>query len=147
MCGKIFGALRVIRKWDWAIVTHGNGRAGYYKNWVFWLKMEKCKHVFPAAGFGTQVAFPSPGQPSRQDESTPWGRFLVFTLRVLLCDLEYPKNVQKYVSALPSNRSFIMIIAKVNYPGQNKFGMCKWSQSHFCVGNLTSSYHEYDHCT
>ena len=84
-----FGTPRVNQNWDWAILTHGNCRCDYYERNMCWSKIEKCKQFFPAAGFGAPIGFHPLGQPSRQDESTPWGRFLNFTLRVQLWDAEY----------------------------------------------------------
>jgi hypothetical protein len=49
---------------------------------VFCSEIEKCKPFFPAAGFGTSMRVHPLGQPSRLDESTPWGRFLNLTLQV-----------------------------------------------------------------
>ena len=48
-----FGTPRVSQNWDWAILTHGNGRYGYYKNLVFLSEIEKCQHFFqqPDLGF------------------------------------------------------------------------------------------------
>ena len=89
MWGFFFGTPQGSRKWDGAIPTHGNGRYGYYKNLVFRSKIEKCKQFSPATSFWTSVEFHPPGQPSRQDETTPRGRFVNFTLRGLLWHLEY----------------------------------------------------------
>ena len=71
MCKNKLGAPRSSRKWDWAILTHGNGRYVYYTKLVFSSKIEKRKHLLQAAGFGTSMRFHPPGQPSRKDESTP----------------------------------------------------------------------------
>ena len=65
----------------------------YYKNLGFWSKVEKRKHFCLAAGFETSMGFHPLGQPFRQDESTSWGRFLNFTPRASLCDLEYRKGL------------------------------------------------------
>ena len=48
---------QVSRNWDWAILTHGNGRCDCYTNFVVWSKIEKCKHLLPAARFGTSGGF------------------------------------------------------------------------------------------
>ena len=89
MWGFCFGTPRGSQTWDGAIPMHGNGRYGYYKNLFFRSKIEKCKQFSPATVFWTSVGFPPPGQPSRQDETTPRGRFVNFTLRGLLWHLEY----------------------------------------------------------
>jgi hypothetical protein len=96
MCGKSFGTPRGSQTWDGAIPTHGNGRYGYYKNLVFRSKIEKCKQFSPATGFWTSVGFHPPGQPSRQDETTPRGGFVNFTLRGLFWHLEYAITVAKW---------------------------------------------------
>jgi hypothetical protein len=39
------------KKAERAILTHANGRYGYYENNVLRLTLEKCKRFFPAAEF------------------------------------------------------------------------------------------------
>ena len=84
MCKLFFGTPRVNRKWDWAILTHGVDMVITNK----WFSYRKSRSVnnFSSSriivGFGISMGFHSPGQSSRQDESTPRDRFLNFTLRV-----------------------------------------------------------------
>jgi hypothetical protein len=89
MCEKKISTLQSSWKWDWAILTHGNGRYCYYKHIIFCTEIERCQPFFPAAGFGASMEFHPLGQPSREDESTPRERFLNFTLRVWLWKPEY----------------------------------------------------------
>jgi hypothetical protein len=69
MCGKSLGTLRGSQTWDGAILKHGNGRYGYYKNLVFRSKIEKCKQFSPATAFGLRWDFPPRG--SRPDKIKP----------------------------------------------------------------------------
>ena len=47
-----------LKKWDWALLTHRNGRYCRYKDLVFRSKIEKCKQFSPAAGIGTSRISP-----------------------------------------------------------------------------------------
>jgi hypothetical protein len=98
MFGKTFGAPQVSRHWDWAILTHGNGRNGYYKNLVFLWNIVKCKQCSQQSDFGLRWGFHPPGQPSRKDKSTLRGRFLNFTLRALLSDVEWAFHAWRHQS-------------------------------------------------
>jgi hypothetical protein len=40
-------------KWDWAILTHENGRCDGYKNSVLWSEIEKCTQFFERFEFWT----------------------------------------------------------------------------------------------
>ncbi len=57
------------RKWDWAILTHGNGRYGYYQKLVFWSKIEKCKQFFQQPDLGLWWDFTP--RVSRPDKTNP----------------------------------------------------------------------------
>ena len=43
---------RVSQKWDWAILTHANGRCDYYKSLVSWSNIKKCQHCFQQPDLG-----------------------------------------------------------------------------------------------
>ena len=76
-CKLFFGAPRVSRKRDWAILTHGNCRCDYYKQIDFWSKIEKV-NIFSSSWIWALGGIPPPGSTVQTSRIHPPGQISQF---------------------------------------------------------------------